>query len=106
MTSSLPPIDSSLIPADVRKGGAEDQKLYATALQFESELTRQLSQSLTASVTDTGDDDSGDGSTSSDAATNTYAQMLPDALAKSIESGGGLGLAPQLYAALKEKTSK
>jgi Rod binding domain-containing protein len=105
MTSSLPPIDSSLIPADVRKGGAEDRKLYATALQFESELTRQLSQSLTASVTDTGDEDSDDGK-GSDAATSTYAQMLPDALAQSIESGGGLGLAPQLYAALKEKTSK
>jgi Rod binding domain-containing protein len=89
--TSLPPIDAALVPADVRKGGEEDVQLYTTALQFESTLTRRLAEALVPKT----DEDS----------SNIYEQMLPDAFAQGITAAGGLGLAPQLYAALKEKQS-
>jgi Rod binding domain-containing protein len=104
--TGLPPIDSSLIPADVRAGGKDDVKLYETALSFEQMLTQQLSQSITSTLSDSSSDGSDDDGSSSDAATNMYDQMLPDAFANGITSAGGLGLAQQLYTALKGQDSK
>jgi Rod binding domain-containing protein len=89
MTSSLPPVDPTQIPADVRKAGADAEQLYATALQFESVLTEQLAQAIAPQ------DESEDGSTS------LYAQMLPQAFAQGVTRAGGLGLAHDLYEALK-----
>jgi Rod binding domain-containing protein len=92
MTSQLPPIDSALLPADVRKAGKDDQQLYATALQFESVLTNQLAQSLTSSLKDESSDDG---------TTALYEQQLPQAFTQGVTSAGGLGLARDLYEALK-----
>jgi Rod binding domain-containing protein len=91
----LPPIDAALVPAEVRQAGPEAQKLYASALSFESMLTRQLAQSLTASLKSEDEE-------SSDPASGIYGQMLPDAFAAGLTAAGGLGLAPQLYRALKD----
>ena len=102
MSQGLPPIDQSLIPADVRAGGAKDVQLYEAALSFESMLSQQLTQSLTDTLqpsSDGSDGDSDDGS-SSDAGTSLTLSMLPQALSQDLESSGGLGLAPQLYQAL------
>ena len=44
--STLPPIDNSLLPADVRTGSKTDQDNYKSALQFERQLVEQLTQSL------------------------------------------------------------
>jgi len=106
--TGLPPIDSALLPADVRKAGPKAEQTYESALSFESVLTEQLTQSLTSTLTgsaagsdgsdDDGSDDTDAGST--DAATELTAQMLPDALSQSITAAGGLGLANQLYQAL------
>ncbi|MFL5963075.1 MAG: hypothetical protein ACJ757_09320 [Gaiellaceae bacterium] len=99
--SGLTPIDTSLLPAEVRNGSAQDRELYTAALAFEQQLTQQLAQSLVATTQpqdDTSSDD--DGSSSMDSSSNPYAQMLPDALTQSITSAGGLGLAPQLWRAL------
>ncbi len=102
MSEALPPIDESLIPAGVRAGGSKDVQLYEAALSFESMLSQQLTQSLTdtlqPSSDDSGDSDSDD--SSSDAGTSLTLSMLPQALSQSLESSGGLGLAPQLYQAL------
>ena len=95
MTSSLPPVDAALVPAEVRKAGPKAEKLYESALSFESLLTQQLAQSLTSSL----QDDSEDGG---DGTTQIYGQMLPDAFAQGVTSAGGLGLAGQLYEALKQ----
>ena len=86
---SLPPIDTSLLPADIRNGSADRKKSYEAALGFEQMLVQQLTKSLadTAKPLDGGDD------TDTDAATSTYQSMLPDSLADSIMSAGGLGLA-------------
>ena len=92
---SIPPIDQSLLPADIRNGSADRKKTYESALGFERMLVSQLTKSMadTAKPVDGTDDGSGDGG---DAATQTYQSMLPNSLADSIMSAGGLGLARSL----------
>jgi len=92
-TSGLPPIDQTLLPADVRTAGKADQQRYAAALSFEETLTQQLTQQLSAT---TGDDDEGD-----DATTSAYQQLLPDTMAQVLTQAGGLGLARELYDGMK-----
>jgi Rod binding domain-containing protein len=99
--AGLDPIDTALLPAEVRNGTAKDRQLYTAALAFEQQLTRQLAQSL-VDATQPQDDTSSsdDGSSVQDASSNPYAQMLPDALTQSVTGAGGLGLAPELWRAL------
>ena len=102
MTSALPPIDNSLLPADVRTGTTADKDRYKTALAFERQLVEQLTQSMadTTKAQDSGSsDDDGDGSSAS---TDSYKQMLPGVMADSIMSAGGLGLAATIANGLKE----
>jgi len=89
---SLPPLDQSQLPADVRAGGKQAQQLYQVALQFESMLVDQLSTQLAQTSGLDGASDSGDGTN-----TSPYASLLPGAMTNAITSGGGLGLADQLY---------
>jgi flagellar protein FlgJ len=95
--TALPPIDQSLLPADVRKGSDADRKTYAAALGFERTLVNELAKVMaeTAKPEDDG--------TPKDAATSTYMDMLPDQLADSIAQGGGLGLAETLYRSMKQE---
>jgi Rod binding domain-containing protein len=112
--SSLPVIPDTALPADVRNGSDKDKQTYQAALGFERELLTQLTQSMVA-TTQSGDDssdssnDSGDDSSagfgSSDAVTQAYNQMLPDQLADSLISGGGTGMAENLYRALSQEQS-
>ena len=102
------PIDSSLLPADVRQGGAQARKLYGAALEFEKLLTTQLAQSLTSALTGTSGEDGDDGHDDGDGVTSglssgsaQLASQLPAQLADAIAQSGGLGLAPKIYAALK-----
>jgi Rod binding domain-containing protein len=103
--SSLAPIDSALLPADVRKDGAKGRELYQAALGFEQVLERQLAQAL-VSTSDSSDssDDSDKGDTGG-GVSDMYKQMLPDALSQGMAASGGLGLAPELYQSLKETSS-
>ena len=100
MPNGLPPISSAILPDDVRKAGPKAERVYQTALAFENVLIDQLTQSLGSTLTSTGgaggsDDDS------TDAATALTAQMIPDALSQSLTASGGIGLARQLYDAMK-----
>jgi hypothetical protein len=92
--NGLPPIDASLYPADVRKAGPKAERLYEAALGFERMLVSQLTTTLaqTAGADDGGDD--------SDSASQIYRGLLPGSLADSIQQGGGLGLAHDLYTSL------
>jgi len=118
--TGLPPIDESLLPAKVRNGSAQDKKDYTAALGFEQMLVSQLTKAMTATAnplgdgsstddgSDSGQTDSSSGgdttsSSTTDAATSTYLQMLPDQLASSIMSNGGLGLAQSFYDAIRER---
>jgi Rod binding domain-containing protein len=105
-STALPPIDQALLPAEVRHGSAKDKKAYQAALGFERVLLGELTKALaeTAKPADGGDDGSGSGSGQpQDAASSMYMQMLPDQLADSIVSGGGIGLAQSLYRSIKER---
>jgi Rod binding domain-containing protein len=97
MTSALPPIDNSLLPANVRTGSTADKDRYKSALAFERQLVEQLTESM--ATTSKAQSDSGDGSSAS---TNSYKQMLPGVMADSIMSAGGLGLAATIAQGLKE----
>jgi len=105
--SSLPVIPDTALPADVRNGSDTDKQTYQAALGFERQLLTQLTQAMVDSTQQ--DQDSSDDSDStddgSDAVTQAYNQMLPDQLADSLISGGGTGLAENLYRALREGQS-
>jgi Rod binding domain-containing protein len=96
VTDSLPPIDRSLLPAEIRNGSAQDRKTYTAALGFERMLVSELAKAMNATAQG---DSSEEGA---DAATSTYKDLLPGALADGIIAGGGLGLAAQLTPALKK----
>ena len=89
-----PPIDRGLLPADVRDGSPARRKEYTAALGFERVLVAQLAKSLSKTAQD--------GDESADAATSTYRDLLPGALADGIIAGGGLGLARELVPAAPE----
>lgn len=91
MDTSITPVGQ--LPAQVRADGAEGRKLWEAAVGFESLLLRTLTASMTSSIA--GDDEE------SDASTATAREQLPDALTNAISGNGGLGLAEQLYAAMR-----
>ena len=95
--TGLPPIDQSLLPADVRRASSGDRETYAAALGFERALVVELAKSMadTAKPSDDGEPQ--------DAAGSMYMQMLPDQLADSVLQSGGIGLARNLYESLKER---
>jgi Rod binding domain-containing protein len=110
--TGIPPIDQSLLPAEVRNGTAKDKQTYSAALGFERALMGELTKAMAdtakpieADDTSSGDSgDSGDDTGSStDAATSMYTDMLPDQLADGLEQNGGLGLAKTFYDSLKEQ---
>jgi Rod binding domain-containing protein len=97
--NALPALNPSLIPADVRNGSAEDKKAYRAALGFERSLLQQLTKTMadTTKTPDDSDEESGE-----TAATEMYKDMLPDRLADSLIANGGIGLAEDLYRAVRQ----
>ena len=93
------PINTTSIPADVRKAGPEAVKVYSAALQFEGMLVQQITEQMFQSTQDdsSGDDDSTTGGGSGGIGAGPYQSMLPSTLSDAITQGGGLGLAPELY---------
>ena len=98
--TGVPPIDQSLLPADVRKGSANDKKTYAAALGFERALLGEMTKAMAETAKPAGDGEDGD---TQDSATSMYMDMLPDQLADGVEQGGGLGLAKTFYDSMKER---
>jgi Rod binding domain-containing protein len=109
--ANLPPINSALLPADIRNGNAKAKQAYQEALGFEDVLMQQLTQQLADTVTSPGGDssDSSSGGSSdsssggllgSDPSTSAFASLIPTALTQSIMSGGGVGIADRLARAL------
>ncbi|HEY7952135.1 MAG TPA: hypothetical protein VID70_04055 [Solirubrobacteraceae bacterium] len=106
--SGLPPIDPTFEPASVRNGSPAVQKAYASALDFESMLVQQLSQSLSETSGLGGEggaesDLAGEGGAEGGAGDPGSAQLsslLPQTLTNSVMSHGGLGMAQQLMGTL------
>jgi hypothetical protein len=84
-SQALPAVPSTALPAEVRQGSADDRKAYAAALGFEKILLGRLAQAMTDSM--------GESSGSEGPAR----EMMGEALADSVTSGGGTGLALDLY---------
>ena len=97
--SALPQIERSALPAEVRKGSAEDQKLYKTALAFERQLITQLTESMNK-VSE------GEDGEEKDAAGGAYKQMVPSAMADAMVARGGTGIALDLYRSFNRGGSK
>jgi Rod binding domain-containing protein len=97
--SPLPPIDASLLPPEIRDGSKQDKQTYQAALGFERMLLGELTKAMaeTAKPSD-------EGGAPEDAASAMYMQMLPDQLADSMIAGGGLGLADDFLASIKERS--
>lgn len=108
--AGLPPIDPAFEPASVRSGSPAAQKAYASALDFESMLVQQLSQSLTEtsglgggegeSESEVSDGVGGDRGVGGDPVTTQLSSLLPQTLTNSVMSHGGLGMAQQLMGTL------
>jgi Rod binding domain-containing protein len=96
--STLPAIDSSMLPAAVRNGSKEDKDNYTAALQFERQLVEQLTQTMADTTTTQGGDDSG-----ASPATESHKGQLPGVMADAIVQSGGLGLARTIAENLKDK---
>ena len=108
MDPVVPTVSSTVMPPAVRAAGPDGQKAYAAALAFESELVQQMAQALASTAQDSSTGDGSDGSdgsdaimsSSGDAGTSMYQQMLPDALTQGVTAAGGTGLAEQLWRVL------
>ncbi len=87
--SGLPQVAESALPADVRSGSAKDKEAYKAALGFEQVLLGQLVKSMAS------DGPLADGPLS--------AAPVQDALSSGLIANGGLGLATDLYRALRER---
>ncbi|MFN8187076.1 MAG: hypothetical protein U0R69_08350 [Gaiellales bacterium] len=94
----LPPLSAASLPAEVRNGTPEDRKLYSVALGFERLLVQQLTEQLAASSTAFGGDEDEEGA---GASLGVLRDQLPSILADGLTASGGIGLAPELYRALK-----
>jgi Rod binding domain-containing protein len=91
VSAALPPIDTALLPPDVRDGTPERRRQYDVARSFERQLVGELTKALAATAAPADD-------AATSAATKTYRDMLPGALADAVMAEGGLGLATQLDA--------
>lgn len=85
---SVAPIDSSLLPADIRQGAQVRKDAYTASLGFEQLLVQQLTESLASSARAAMGGDS------------PYANLMPQAMSDGIMDAGGLGLARQLTDAI------
>jgi len=94
-------VSAAPVPADVRADGAHGRKLYEAALGFEEQLVRSLTAQLAATADPDETDADSDDDTSGDVASGVIRDQLPDALADGITSAGGLGLAHELYLAMR-----
>jgi len=87
-----------IVPADVRRAGAQAEKTYRAALGFERMLTEQLTKTMATGTEATGEDGEDSGAS---AATSAYRDMLPGTLADAVTNAGGLGLAHDLYLTMR-----
>jgi Rod binding domain-containing protein len=95
---AMPPIDNAFLPADVRNGTKERRQQYDAALSFERQLVGELTKALAATAAPADD-------SSTTAATSSYRDMLPGAMADAVMAEGGLGLAAQLDKSINQGTT-
>jgi hypothetical protein len=88
----IPPlasVPSTALPPDVREGSAEDKKTYRAALGFEQVMLTELLREV-------------DGLAAPEGTPAAYGGLVPQTLADALVAGGGIGLARELYASIRE----
>lgn len=80
--SSISPISTTSLPADIRAAGTNAIKDYKSAVGFEQMLAGQLVKSMTS------ESSLGEG---------PYASTMQETLTSALTGGQGLGLARQIY---------
>jgi Rod binding domain-containing protein len=108
VTTNIPGLQASDIPADVRTGNGAAKQAYGEGLAFEQILVNQLVQTMSSDISDGGDaTDSSGGSLNQTgllagdgSSTNVYSGMMTQALSSSLMSTGGLGIASELAQAI------
>jgi hypothetical protein len=90
--AGLPAVPSSALPTEVRNGSKADREAYTAALGFEQILLGQLVGEMLP-----------EGSESGPPA--PYAAHAQEAFATGLIADGGIGLAAQLYPALRKDAS-
>jgi hypothetical protein len=102
--AGIPNLNTASIPASVRDGNAEAKQAYTEGLAFEqvlvSELTTQMSNMMQSSSSDSSDGSSSSGGLLGGSGASAYSSLFPQALTGSIMSGGGLGMAQEIAAAI------
>jgi hypothetical protein len=88
--SGLPQVSSSALPTEVRSGSKADREAYTAALGFEQILLGQLVGELMPEGT---------------LSEGPYADHAQEAFATGLIADGGIGLAAQLYPALRKDVS-
>ncbi len=86
--TALPPVAESTLPREVRAGTAADREAYKTALGFERLLVAQLAEQALPQ-----DDGAG-----------LHGAAIQDAFADTLMNAGGLGLAAQIHAQIKDRS--
>ncbi len=88
-STALPAVPSTALPREVREAGSDAQKTYQAALGFERMLLGELTKALDTST--------GNG---------PQAELIGDTLADAVASGGGTGLALDLYRSMRPEDSR
>ena len=88
MINRLPMVPETALPASVRSGSTKDKEAYRAALGFEQVLLGQLVKSMAGT---------------GPLAEGPYAAPVQDALSSGLVANGGLGLAKNLYEALRDR---
>jgi hypothetical protein len=98
-------IATAAVPKEVREEGADAVRGFHAALQFESMLLKQmLSEALPETPTGTGTEEEGFGGGGEEGgafAAMPTAVSLPETVADAVVSGGGLGMATQMYSSFE-----
>jgi Rod binding domain-containing protein len=92
----IPPVElpaGATLPPEIRAAAPAVQQDYRSALAFERVLLGQLTKAMQSSI--------GGPAQGGSAATEAYANMLPDTMADALAAGGGIGLASDLVRALR-----
>ena len=85
--TGLPPVADAALPREVRAGTAADKQAYRTALGFERLLVSQLAKEALPQ----------------DEGAGPHGAAIQDAFADALMNAGGLGLAAQIHAQIKER---
>jgi hypothetical protein len=88
----LPLVPASALPAEVRNGSPADREAYRAALAFEQILLGQLVGELLPEGAESGPP-------------APYAAQAQEAFATGLIADGGIGLAAQLYPAMRKDVS-